>query len=131
MHNEEDMFHEAMDLGVKGYVLKESAAKDVISGIETVMRGQHFVSPTISEYMFDWQNEKVMTQEETELAALTRSEKRILRMISDNMTSKEIASDLGLSRRTVENHRANISQKLGLHGIHSLVKFAFNHKSSL
>ena len=62
---------------------------------------------------------------------LTRRQILICEMIRDGMTSKEIAFALGLSRRTVENHRANISQKLGLHGIHSLVKFAFDNKSFL
>lgn len=132
MHNEEDMFQEAMDLGVKGYVLKESAARDVIHGIETVMQDRHYVSPSISEFVFNRNRQAdALNQEKPGLAQLTPSEKRILKLVSENLTSKEIASKLELSVRTIDNHRANICAKLDLHGIHSLVKFAFDHRSQL
>jgi DNA-binding CsgD family transcriptional regulator len=65
------------------------------------------------------------------LTRLTPSERRILRLIASDKTSKEIAAELGLSARTVENHRTNICTKLNLRGIHSLVKFAFENRSRL
>ena len=62
---------------------------------------------------------------------LTPSERRILKLIAEDRTSKEIASLLQISVKTVDNHRLNISHKLNLHGSHSLLKFAFDHKSQL
>ena len=62
---------------------------------------------------------------------LTPAERRVLKLIAENKTSKEIAAELFISYRTVENHRANICQKLDLKGSHSLLKFAFQHKSAL
>jgi len=132
MHEDEDMFNEAMDLGVKGYVLKDSAATDILSGIDTIAQGRHFVSPTISDYLFHRNRAtESLREEKPGLTDLTPAEWRILKKISENKTSKDIAAELGVSRRTVENHRSNICSKLGLHGIHSLVKFAFDNKSRL
>lgn len=132
MHNEEDMFQEAMDLGVKGYVLKESAVTDVLQGIEAIARGRHFISPMISEYLFGRQARTDSLREQYPgLNSLTGAELRILKMIAQNMTSKEIAQALNLSVRTVDNHRARVCGKLNLHGIHSLVKFAFDNRSRL
>ncbi|HQY22073.1 MAG TPA: LuxR C-terminal-related transcriptional regulator, partial [Ignavibacteria bacterium] len=65
------------------------------------------------------------------LESLTRTELKILKFISKNKTSKEIAKDLFLSPRTIENHRTNISNKLNLKGSHSLIKFAIENKSVL
>ena len=65
------------------------------------------------------------------IETLTPAERRILRLIASDKTSKEIADELGLSPRTVENHRTNMSSKLGLHGAHSLVKFAFENKGKV
>jgi DNA-binding CsgD family transcriptional regulator len=65
------------------------------------------------------------------LDTLTASERRILKLIASDRTSKEIAEDLGLSPRTVENHRANICAKLDIRGSHALLKFAFENRSKL
>ena len=65
------------------------------------------------------------------LASLTPAERRILKLIASDKTSKEIAEALGVSPRTVENHRTNMSAKLGLQGSHSLLKFAFENRSRL
>ena len=70
-------------------------------------------------------------QQHPGLNDLTPAERRVLKLIADNKTSKEIAAELFISYRTVDNHRANICQKLNLKGSHSLLKFAFDHKSAL
>jgi DNA-binding CsgD family transcriptional regulator len=62
---------------------------------------------------------------------LTVTEKKVLRLIAENKTSKEIAMSLHVSYRTIENHRSNICNKLDIHGSHSLLKFAIEHKSFL
>lgn len=132
MYREEDMFDEAMNLGAKGYVLKESAAGEILQSIHAVAAGQHYISPAISGLILNRGARAAALQEgKPGMENLTPSERRILRLIASDKTSKEIADELGLSPRTVENHRANISAKLGLQGSHSLLKFAFEHKSQL
>ena len=127
-----EFFDEAMNLGVKGYVLKESAAIDILAGIKTVASGNRYISPSLSELLFrrsrDAEN---LRQKSPGLEDLTPAERRILKMVSLDHTTKEIASELGVSHRTVENHRANIASKLGLSGSHSLLKFAYDNKSRL
>jgi DNA-binding NarL/FixJ family response regulator len=132
MYEDEDTFNEAMDVGVKGYVLKESAVTDIIAGVKTVAAGRHFISPSISTHLVNRSARSVsLAKEKRGINELTPSERRILRLVAENKTSREIAEELFISFRTVENHRANICNKLELHGSHSLVKFAIEHKSQL
>jgi DNA-binding NarL/FixJ family response regulator len=132
MYKEARVFNEAIDAGILGYVLKESAATDLLGCIHSVVAGQAFISPALSSVLL---NRKVQAQtflsQTPGLQVLTAAEQRILALIADNLTSKEIADRLGLSSHTIENHRANISKKLKLQGSHSLLKFAFENKSRL
>jgi DNA-binding NarL/FixJ family response regulator len=132
MYHDEEMFNEALDLGALGYVLKDSAATDITAAIRAVAAGQPFISPAISAYLFNRATRTTaLVQQLPGLNDLTPTERRVLKLIAENKTSKEIAADLFISYRTVENHRANICQKLDLKGSHSLLKFAFDHKSEL
>jgi DNA-binding NarL/FixJ family response regulator len=132
MYKEEDMFNEAMDMGVKGYVLKESAVSDIVNGIKTVSEGKYFLSPSISSYLISRNNRtRSLLKKKPQLKNLTQTERRVLRLISENKTSKEIGDDLNISYRTVENHRFNICNKLEIHGSHSLLKFAIEYKAVL
>lgn len=132
MYKEEDMFNAAIDLGVKAYVLKENAADDIIAALEKVAGGEIFVSPSMSD-MHQRRSDRVqqLLLSKPQVNDLTPAERRILKLIAEDHTSKEIASLLQISIKTVENHRLNICNKLNLHGSHSLLKFAFEHKSSL
>lgn len=130
MYREEDMVGEAMDLGAKGYVLKESAAAEILESVHSVAAGRHYISPAISGLLVS-RGARAARAGQSGLASLTPAERRILKLIASDKTSKEIAEALGLSPRTVENHRANISAKLGLQGSHSLLKFAFENRGRL
>ena len=132
MHKDEDLFNEALDIGVDAYVLKDSAVTDIVGAIRAVLAGQHFISPLLSTYLINRRSHAAELARRTPgLKDLTQSERRILALIADNKTSREIAGALFISVRTVENHRANICQKLELHGAHALLKFALEHKSAL
>ncbi len=132
MYKEEDMFNEVMDLGVKGYVLKESAVTDVVNSIKTVSEGRYFLSPSISEHLVNRSDRaRLLLKKKPQLENLTKTERKVLRMISENKTSKEIGDVLKISFRTVENHRSNICEKLEIHGSHALLKFAIENRSSL
>ncbi len=132
MYSEEDIFDEAMGLGIKGYVLKDSAVNDIIECIISVNEGNYFISPSMSNLLLKRRKKLTdLRKSNPMLDNLTPTEKKILRFISQNKTSKEIADVLFLSHRTVENHRTNISNKLSLKGSHSLIKFAIENKSLL
>jgi len=132
MYKEEDMFNEAMDMGVKGYVLKESAVIDIVNSIKTVANGRYFLSPSISEHLVTRSDRaRLLMKKKPQLENLTKTERKVMRMISENKTSKEIGEELNTSFRTVENHRSNICNKLEIHGSHALLKFAIENKSSL
>jgi len=129
MYDDEETFQEAMSLGVMGYVMKESAVDDVLNSIKMVAEGKHFISPSISGYLVArGAKSQARVEEVPGLASLTPAELRILKMISQDNTSKEIAAELGISPRTVDTHRLHICEKLNLRGAHSLLKFAFDNK---
>jgi DNA-binding NarL/FixJ family response regulator len=126
------LFEEAMSLGVRGYVLKETAIADIMAAIKTVAAGSAFISPSLANLLLERRHRVVALRKQRRgLELLSPAERRILKMIAVDKTSKEIAEELGISPRTVENHRANIAQKLDLHGVHSLVKFALGHRNAL
>ena len=132
MYQEEDMFNEAMDAGVRGYVLKENAVQDIVAAIRTVADGRYYISPSISEYLVTrGARAKAVLEERPSLATLTPTERRVLRLIAEEKSSRQIAELLHVSTKTVENHRTNISSKLHLRGSHSLLKFAISHRREL
>lgn len=132
MHEDEALFNEAVDSGVLGYVLKENAVDDVVNAIRAVAAGRNFISPSVSHFLLGRKRGKrELRKEKPGLDQLTPAERRILKQIAEDKTSKEIADVLGISVRTVETHRQNMSTKLGLSGSHSLLKFAFHNKSRL
>jgi DNA-binding NarL/FixJ family response regulator len=132
MYQEEDMFNAALDLGVKAYVLKENTVDDILGALEKVARGETFFSQSLYE-MGRRRSDRVqqLLLGKPQIEYLTSAERRILKLIAEDRTSKEIADLLRISIKTVENHRLNICHKLNLHGSHSLLKFAFDHKSQL
>jgi DNA-binding NarL/FixJ family response regulator len=129
MHGEEAMFNKAMDLGAKGYVLKDSASVDIVNCLQAVANGQNFTSPAITTYLFKRVNGN--SKKSNSVEDLTPTERIVLRLIAESKTSREIADDLSISYRTVENHRYNICQKLGVSGSNALVKFALNHQNDI
>jgi DNA-binding NarL/FixJ family response regulator len=132
MYREEDMFSAAMDVGIQGYVLKENAASDIIDAIREVAAGRYYISPLISGFLVRRSEQsRLVRKQHPLLESLTPAERRILKLISENSTSKQIAELLNVSPKTVENHRLNIVKKLNLQGAHSLLKFALEHKASL
>ena len=132
MYKDAKYFDAALDLGVRGYVLKDSAAIELLLCLKAVISGQHYLSPAVSHLLVERSRK---TAPDSELAPirqrLTPPELTILRHISENRTSKEIAKTLFVSERTVENHRMHICQKLGIKGHNALLQFALENKSAL
>lgn len=132
MYKDEDIFNAALDLGAKAYVLKENAADDIVDALQKVSQGEIYLCQSVSE-IGKRRNEAVraLLFRKPQLENLTAAERRILKLIAEDRTTKEIADFLNISFKTVENHRLSICHKLNIHGSHSLLKFAFDHKSLL
>ncbi|HEX6279985.1 MAG TPA: response regulator transcription factor [Pyrinomonadaceae bacterium] len=128
MHDDKTMFRKAMDLGVRGYVLKDSASVDIVNCLHAVCKGQYYTSAAVTSYLF----KRVSGGQEAEgLDSLTPTERTVLKKVAEYKTSREIADELNVSVRTIENHRANISSKVGLQGSHALMKFALKHEADI
>jgi DNA-binding NarL/FixJ family response regulator len=130
VHREQDLFNEALEVGAKGYVLKDSAVSDMVTAIRAVALGQHYTSPALTSYLVTRSARRPPEAQGPGVHNLTQTEKRILKLIADYKTSKQIADELFISHRTVQTHRSNICQKLHLEGNHALMKFALDHKNN-
>lgn len=132
MHRDEDLFNEAIDLGAKGFVLKDSALSDIIECIKAVASNNHYTSHSLTSFLINRSRRAInLTEKQPSINDLTQTERRVLKLIAENLTSKEIGEQLFISPRTVEKHRENVCQKLNLQGSHSLFKFALQNKSKL
>jgi DNA-binding NarL/FixJ family response regulator len=131
MHKDELHFNEAINLGVQGYVIKDSAATEVIDCIKTVVSGREYFSPALSSFLLNRGRRSAQAEKLPGVGDLTPTERRVLVLLSELKTTKEIAAELGVSPRTVDNHRAHICSKLDLQGSHALVKFALLHRGEL
>lgn len=128
IHKDREYFDEAMELDIKAYVLKDNIANDLIDCLLKVAGGDYYISPAISGYLV--QNRKKI-HEPGLLDKLTATELQILKLISQNKTSHQIADELFRSIRTIENHRNNICLKFDLKGPHALLLFAIENKDKL
>ncbi len=132
MHEDEELLNTALSIGIRAYVLKENAVEELLAAIRAVAAERTFISPTLSGLLaLRHRRHESLRQEKPGLEQLTPAERRILKHIADDRTSKEIAELLGCAVRTVETHRQNASNKLGLSGSHSLLKFAYCNRSRL
>src|SRR5215831_1031805 len=129
-YQEESIFDEAMQLGVKGYLLKESSLNEIVSCVKAVAAGQHYASPALTSYLINLSHTKA-GKNEPSIKDLTPTELRVLKLIAQYKTSREIADELFISHHPVETHRRNICDKLDLHGSHALMKFALAHAREL
>jgi DNA-binding NarL/FixJ family response regulator len=128
MHQDESLFNQAMDIGVKGFLLKENTVHEIEQCVDTVMAGNSYISPAISDLLIR-RNKKLAAQasDKNGISRLTSSEQNILKLVANLKTNQEIAEELAISIKTVQNHRYNICKKLDLSGSHALLKFAVEH----
>jgi DNA-binding NarL/FixJ family response regulator len=130
LHTDEDLFRAALDLGAKGYILKDSAMQEIVAAVRAVGAGQPFLSSAITARLLQ-KREPEAARPDTLTSGLTPTERRILALIADGLSSKEIGAQLSIHYRTVENHRTNICRKLGIEGAHALLRFALQNKEKL
>lgn len=127
MHSKVDYIVEAFQAGATGYVVKESASEKLLKGLESVAKGEYFLDSAVSHQVvkalmkFPGKEAKIT---DADYGSLTPREQEIMRLLAEGLSAKEIAEKLFISPKTVENHRANIMNKLGLHSTMELVRYA-------
>ncbi len=125
----EDIFNKAMNLGISGYLLKDSAVTEIIECIHKVAEGNYYISPSVSGFLVSRKDKmKKLEKENPALQGLTKTELNVLKLVADGKTSKDIGDELFISPKTVENHRVSISHKLNLSGSNSLIKYAIKNR---
>ncbi len=124
MHTNDAYVLEAFKNGASGYVLKDSQAGDLINAVLSVISGKRYLSPPLSETELELYAVRVESAPVDPYELLTAREREVLQLVAEGRTSAEIASQLFISPRTVEGHRANLMRKLGLQNHTEIVKYA-------
>jgi len=127
MHSKIDYIAEAFQAGATGYVVKESAAERLLKGLEYVLRGDYFLDSSVSQQVVKKLMESPARDEKISDAAygtLSPREQEVMRLLAEGLSRKKIAEKLFISPKTVENHRTNIMNKLGLHSTMDLIRYS-------
>jgi DNA-binding NarL/FixJ family response regulator len=128
MHTSQEFVHRALKSGVSGYLVKEAAPLELRMAIETLMRGEVYLSPRISRQVVSGLADGAGGGGEAPLESLTARQREILQMLAEGKSTKAMAFLLGVSIKTVETHRAGIMDRLGIHDLAGLVIYAARHK---
>ena len=124
MHDNEEYFFEALSAGASGYVLKSAADRDLVEACRAAMRGEPFVYPGAVRALIREFLEGARRGETEPKDPLTPRESQVVKLIAEGRSSREIAAELVVSEKTVERHRANILEKLGMHDRVELTRYA-------
>lgn len=130
MHASEEYVNRALQAGVRGYLLKDSIPAELEIAVQAVLRGETYLSPGVSKYVVDSYLKRTSGQVEMEevredqFLGLTSRQREILQLIAEGSTTKEIAAKLNLSAKTVETHRTELMNRLDIHDIAGLVRYA-------
>ncbi len=127
MHADPRYVREMVRAGASGYLLKDSAAEEVIAAIRCVMRGSSFLSPEIAQVLLQDYRSSDQPGAGDDACGLSRREREVLQLLAEGNNSKQIAAALGISTKTVENHRRSIMQQLDLRTVAELTKYAVRH----
>jgi DNA-binding NarL/FixJ family response regulator len=121
MHSDCLYVDEAFRMGVSGYVLKRSAASELVEAIQAVSRGQRYITPLLGQR---WSEAKLLRGEPAPGGLLTRRQREVLQLVAEGRSAKEIAAELHMSVKTAQFHKANLMRRLELHTTAELVKYA-------
>lgn len=119
-HDEDQYVTEALRAGVKGYLLKSQVAEDLVYAIHEVCRGSMYLSPTISRVVVN----AYLSKTNIPADPLSARERQVLQLVGEGKSTKEVATQLGVSVKTAESHRARLMRKLDIHETATLVRYA-------
>lgn len=126
LHEDEALLRAALKAGASGYILKRAAETELISAIHAILRGDLYVDPSMVRKLLSDETPPAVPQAKS-IEALTPRETEVLKLIVQGYTNRQIGEELNISVRTAESHRANLSDKLGLHSRVELVRYAREH----
>ena len=122
MYSQEHYIHELLEAGISGYLLKESSGRDIIKAIQAAMKGETFLSPSISKVLVDsYLSLRKSSPKEERFNQLSNREREIFQMIAEGHSTKAISDLLCVSLSTVKTHRRNIMEKLEVNGTAQLI----------
>ncbi|MBN2069989.1 MAG: response regulator transcription factor [Candidatus Krumholzibacteriota bacterium] len=125
IHTNEIYVYESLDAGADGYLVKDTASEDLLDAIGAVFSGEIYISSNFPEdVLINYRKLKKSGKKADEFSRLTKREREILQYIAEGLTSQKIGEELFISKKTVENHRANIMNKLNIHETAGLVMYA-------
>ena len=128
MHETEQLIHEVLAAGARGYVLKSDAGRHLVSAVEALSHHKPFFTAKVSETLLDrYLNSSLESDEGTVFHALTAREREIVQLLAEGKSNKEIATKLSISVKTVETHRATVMRKLDIKSIVELVHYAIRN----
>jgi DNA-binding NarL/FixJ family response regulator len=140
MHDSEELVHQVLQAGARGYVVKSDAAQTLVAAVESLRRRKPFLSSSVTEFVLDSYVRRGEAKVDGDVARgegargegarvqLTPREREIVQLVADGKSSKEIAAALRISVKTVEAHRANVMHKLQLHSVSELVRYAIRNQ---
>tara|TARA_B100000614_G_C14407157_1_gene436222 strand:- start:183 stop:839 length:657 start_codon:yes stop_codon:yes gene_type:complete len=130
MHVKEDFIQRSIKAGASGYLLKDSPKDELIKAIKEVAKGDKYFASEVSQLMVSSYVNKAgdFAEKKRKLSGLTKREIEIIRLLSDGLSNQKIASQLGISHRTVDTHRTNIMQKVKVKNVAELVKYSIVNK---
>lgn len=125
MHADPEFASEALEAGASGYVLKHCQPEEVQRALREVLIGRKYVTSRIADVLFEGTRGRIKAS--TPVVKLTPREREVLQLITEGLSVKEVAATLNLSPRTVEFHRYNVTDKLGLKTVAELTRYAIKH----
>ena len=127
-HDEEDLIQIALRVGASAFVLKSDAEQNLLRAVEHVFKGKTFVSPSVTRIVLNDLPSKKNNYGDRRPGFLTEREQEVVQLLAEGYSNKQVADLLVISVRTVENHRARLSKKLGVNSLSGLVRYAIrNH----
>jgi DNA-binding NarL/FixJ family response regulator len=127
-HNDEECVEQLLKAGAAGYIIKQCASSDLSTGIREVRRGNTFLSPSIARHIRD--REKMLSESygRKKSLELTSREAEVLRLVAGGFSNREAADELGISIKTIEKHRQQVMNKLNIHEVAGLTRYAISRK---
>ncbi len=133
LHADEKIFRTAIDIGSKGYLLKDSISEEVVAGVRAVAANKPYLSQAVTEHLLRHNKAATAPSGNILTNSLSPTERRVMRLIADGKSSKEIGEELSVHYRTIENHRTRICRKLFLEreGANALLRYSLQNRNLL
>jgi DNA-binding NarL/FixJ family response regulator len=131
VNESEEIVHEVLSAGARGFMLKSDAGKDLLVAVEGLHQGRPFFSARVADYVLQHYHRRGAGPPEqipTPSSTLTAREREVLQLLVEGQSNKEVAASLGIGVKTAEAHRANLMKKLGVHSMSELVRYAIRNK---